>query len=274
MQQEVEKSTPSQVEGPKGILDKILSFLPAPKASTQTTSSKAEVSAKAETQKSARAKARVSTSVQRYLPFKEIRDGVIVLKNNALRAILMVSSINFALMSEDEQKAKLYAFQEFLNSLDFPVQFMIQSRLLNIAGYLEKVEEIERVQENELLRIQTAEYREFVKSLVELANISSNHYYVVVPYSGPGIERKESFPERLKSMLQPAKKVAEEKLSFEKSKEALDLRVSRVTSGLSGMGLRCAQLSTQEVVELLYATYNPDTAANQILADLERLEVA
>ncbi len=272
MEQEVKKP-----KGPfEGIIDKILSFLPTPKKppGAKGPEKEAKPVEAAETLKSSRAKARVAASVQRYLPFKEIRDGCVVLKNNALRAILMVSSINFALMSEEEQKAKLYAYQEFLNALEFPVQFVIQSKMLNISGYLEKVEEIARVQENELLRIQTSEYKEFVKSLVELANITSNHYYIVVPYSGPGVEVKKGIADRVKSMIQPAQKIAEEKLSFEKSKEALDLRVSQVISGLSGMGLRCAQLSTQEIVELLYTVYNPDTAKNQILADLERLEVA
>lgn len=270
-EEEVKKSKGPFTE----ILDKILSFLPGQTGQKrEKTDQKPETKEKEETQKSSRAKSRVALSVQRHFPFKEIKDSTIVLKNNALRAILMVSSINFALMSEDEQKAKVYAYQEFLNALDFPVQFVIQSRKLNISGYLEKIQEIERVQENELLRLQTAEYREFVKSLVELANITSNHYYVIVPYSGPGIEKKKGIMDRLKDMFQPAKVIAEERLSFKKSKEALDLRVNQVISGLTSIGLRCARLSTQEIVELLYNIYNPDTAENQILADLEKLEIS
>lgn len=256
-----------------GILDKILSLLPTKKEEKP----KVEIRPKEakETMVSTRAKAKVAASAQRFLPFKEIKDGCIVLKNDALRAILMVSSINFALMSDEEQKAKLYTYQELLNSIDFPVQVTIQSKKLNISGYLDKVHEVERLQENELLRLQTSEYAEFIKSLVELANITSNHFYLIVPYSGPGIaEGKQGLTQRIKDYLQPAKKIAQEKETFEKSKEALDLRVNQVLSGLSGMGLRCARLSTQEIVELLYNTYNPDTSENEILPDLERMEIA
>ena len=112
-----------------------------------------------------------------------IRDGVAILKGGALRGVLRVSSINFALKSEDEQNAVIFAFQNFLNSLDFEIQIFVSSRFLNIDDYLASLEEIENKQQNELLRIQTQEYRKFVKEFVESANIVSTDFFVVVPFS-------------------------------------------------------------------------------------------
>ncbi|PIP17117.1 MAG: hypothetical protein COX44_01615, partial [Candidatus Portnoybacteria bacterium CG23_combo_of_CG06-09_8_20_14_all_37_13] len=90
-------------------------------------------------------------NTQKIIDIADVRDGVIILNNKALRAILMVSSINFALKSKDEQKAVIYAFQQFLNSLDFPMQIVVQSRRLGIETYLTMLKEKEEKQENELL---------------------------------------------------------------------------------------------------------------------------
>lgn len=211
-------------------------------------------------------------STQKFLNIDGIQDGMIVLKNKALRAIVMCSSINFSLMSADEQKGKVFAYQDFLNSLNFPIEIVVQSRKLNISRYLEKVGEAERMQENELLRMQTAEYGQFIKSLVELSNITTNHYYVIVPYSPPGLETKGIF-DKLKKIISPAKEVQQQKVGLQKQKEELTLRVNSVVSGLSGVGIQAAQLNTQEVVELLYAWYNPGESTTQILGELEKLKV-
>jgi len=105
----------------------------------------------------------LGSSSQLLVPIKEIREGVLVLKTGALRAVLLISSINFALKSNEEQEAIIARFQEFLNSLDFSAQIVIQSRKLNMEKYLERIKEMEKIQENELLRIQTAEYYSFIK---------------------------------------------------------------------------------------------------------------
>src|SRR3989338_11162866 len=127
-------------------------------------------------------------STQEFLPIKEIRDGVIVLNDGSLRMILMASSLNFALKSQEEQEAILFQYQNFLNSLDFSSQFFIQSRKLNINPYINSLKDIEKEQTNELLQIQTRECIEFIKNLVETINIVSKNFFVVVPYSPPAIE--------------------------------------------------------------------------------------
>lgn len=226
-----------------------------------------------ETMLSPKAVKKQEETTQKFLNLDSIKDGVIILKNKALRAIVMCSSINFALMSEDEQKAKVFAYQDFLNSLNFPIEIVIQTRKLNISGYLEKVKEAERMQENELLRMQTAEYGEFIKSLVELANITTSHYYVVVPYSGPGLEATETIMDKFKGFFSPASKIKEAQVGFQKQQEELLLRVNSVISGLGGVGIQAAQLNTQEIVELLYSWYNPDESTTEILGELEKLKI-
>src|SRR3989338_9251921 len=120
-------------------------------------------------------------ATQTYLPIAEIKDGTVLLKDGTLRAVLMVSSINFALKSEDEQNALISAYVGFLNSIDFPIQIVVQSRKLQIGPYLEKLGEIERAQTNELLKVQIADYRAFVTELIEIGQIMTKRYYVVVP---------------------------------------------------------------------------------------------
>ncbi len=120
---------------------------------------------------------------QQFLEIDQIKEGTIILRNSGLRGALMVSSLNFALKSGEEQDAILYQFQNFLNSLDFSVQIFIQSRKLNITGYLEKLKELEEKQTNELLKIQTREYQEFVKSLIEAGSIMSKNFFIVVSFS-------------------------------------------------------------------------------------------
>jgi len=118
----------------------------------------------------------MASSTQDFLEFEEIREGTILLQNRAIRGVLLVSSANFALKSQEEQDAIIYQFQSFLNSLDFSLQIVIQSRKLNITGYLDRLKELEQAQTNELLKMQTAEYRKFVESLIEGGSILAKHF--------------------------------------------------------------------------------------------------
>lgn len=212
-------------------------------------------------------------TTQKFLRIRGIRDGIIILESGALRSVVLVSSINFALLSLDEQNAKLFSFQDFLNSLEFPVEIIVQTRALNISQYLEKIKEAERMQENELLKRQISTYGEYISSLVEEANITTKHFYVVVPYTPP-VSRGPAGPvEKLKSLFSPAAKVEKELEAFEKSKEELFSRVGIVIVGLRGMGLRAAPLDTQEIVELLYSWYNPEVSQTEVLADLDSLNL-
>lgn len=216
---------------------------------------------------------KAGVSTQKYLKIKGIKDGVVELEDGSYRAIIMASSVNFALMSEEEQKSMIFGYQDFLNSLEFPIQVVIQSRILNIKSYLSKLVESEKMQENELLRLQIAEYREYIKQLVEMANITTNQYYVVVSYMGAPKVGGVSIAERVKQVVAPAREVKMEMKSYDKAIQELSQRASQVMGGLRGIGIRAAKIDTQEVIELFYANYNPDLAKTEVLAELERLNI-
>lgn len=211
-------------------------------------------------------------SAQHHLPFGEIKSDTIVMKDGTLRAALMVSSINFALKSEDEQNALVSSYVSFLNSLDFPLQVVIQSRQLYVKPYLEKLLKQEREQSNELLRAQIADYRSFITELVSMGKIMSKQFFVVVPYD-PMSNKKRGFWPRVMETINPATLVTLKEDRFQQRKKDLDLRVHQVEGGLTSMNLEVARLDTQSLIELLYSTYNPDVAFSQYLSPVNQLRV-
>jgi len=185
---------------------------------------------------------------QQFLEIDQIREGVVVLKNKSLRGILMVSSLNFALKSEEEQTAIIYQFQNFLNSLDFSLEIVIQTRKLNITGYLDKLKEIEKKQENELLKIQTADYRNFIKNLISGGQIMSKNFFVVVPFNLIG----------LPGFKKGKQTISEEE--FQRAKSQLWQRMEFVALGLKRCGLESVPLNTSELIELFWGLYHPEEA--------------
>ena len=194
-------------------------------------------------------------STQEFLEMKEIKEGIIILKDNALRAVMIVSSLNFALKSQDEQESIIYQFQEFLNSLDFSCQILVQSRKLNITGYLEKLEELEGKQTNELLKIQTGEYRKFIEELIKGGSIMSKNFYIVVPYSileAQGINTAK----KLKKITIPS--LTQE--DFRRCKNQLWQRLEFLGLGLRRCGLTAVPLTSPELVELFWSLFHPQEA--------------
>lgn len=209
---------------------------------------------------------------QKYLDILEIKDDVVMLKDGTMRAVVLVSSINFALKSEDEQTAVIQGYISFLNSFDFPLQIVIQSRELNIEEYLDRLKVAEKEQTNDLLRIQIAGYREYIAELVEMAEIMSKRFYVVVPYS-PISNKRKGFFTRFKETLSPSSVVHLKQKKFLKYKSELSKRVDYVTEGLSSMGLTAVALDTQSLIELYYNAYNPELTQTEKLAELSKLQV-
>ena len=190
---------------------------------------------------------------QRFLEIDQIREGIVVLRNRALRGVLLVSSLNFALKSEDEQNATIYQFQNFLNSLDFPCQILVQSRRLNITGYLEKIKELEKEQKNELLRIQTKEYYKFIKSLVEAGTIMSKSFFAVIPFTIFEAQGLKTPGQLLKAQQTPT--LSEEE--FQRCKSQIWQRMEFVALGLRRCGLRAVPLTTEELIELFWSVHHP-----------------
>lgn len=196
---------------------------------------------------------------QDFLQIKEIRDGVVILNNNQIRGILMVSATNFSLKSEEEQSAILGSFQDFLNSLDFFCQIIVQSRAINITPYIDSLKILEDKQPNELLKTQITSYIEFIKELVQTENVMTKNFYVIVPYSllemgMGGMAKQFGFGKKAGAVAG----LSEEQ--FEKYKGHLWQRMEYLASGLRRCGLDCVPLATAELIELFWSIHHPDEA--------------
>ncbi len=194
-------------------------------------------------------------ATQEFLEINQIREGVIVLKNKALRGILMVSSLNFALKSDEEQIAITYQFQNFLNSLDFTCQIITQSRKLNITGYLEKLKNLEKKQKNELLQIQTTGYREFIQGLVKKSTIMTKSFFITIPFTL--MEAKGLTFSKIPKAYQPSVLTEND---FQRCKSQLWQRIEFLAIGLRRCGLQATPLNTPELIELFWGLYHPSEA--------------
>lgn len=218
------------------------------------------------------AKKTTTAATQSFLDVAEVKEDTIILKNGSIRSVIAVSSINYDLKSTDEQDAIISQYQNFLNSLDFPVQILISSRKLDMQHYLEFLGEKEKEQEGELLRLQISEYKNFINQLVTVSNIMDKNFYIIVPFSPIENEEKNFFSNFL-NILNPKKNIIEKRENFETCKSQLFQRVDHVMAGLSGIGLRLAPLQTQELVELLYNSYNPTVFNLSELGEVKELDL-
>ena len=209
-------------------------------------------------------------STHQFVDVQEVKGDVIVLKNKSLRMILMVSSINFALKSQEEQEAIINRFQDFINSSEsYTAEIVVQSRRLDISEYIKFLNERAEAQTNELLKIQTSEYINFIQELIKLSNVMSKFFYVVIPLNQYlTIDSGKGFFSKLfgKSKQQTP---ASQNLDFETKRGDLLQRAERVMSLLGGMGLKAIPLKGEELIELAYTMYNPDTVLKQ--KNLEQL---
>lgn len=204
---------------------------------------------------------------QDFVPIKEIRDGIVVLEDGTLRAILMASAVNIALKSVEEQQATIMQFQGFLNSIEFPVQISVQSRRQDIKPYLMTLERRVQQQEEELLRLQTKEYIEFIRWFTDSVNIMSKKFYVVVPYSGGLLNAQTAQKKGFFSTLFGGQNKKQQELgssAFEEQRSQLEQRVAIVKSGLSRFGVRSEQLNTEQAIEVYYNIFNPGDSHRNI----------
>ncbi len=213
-----------------------------------------------------------SSPTQKYLDVAEVKDDTIILKSGALRSVLAVSAINFDLKSTDEQTAIINQYQNFLNSVDFPIQILVSSRKLDMRTYFDYITSKEKTQHSELLRMQLAEYKNFIEQLVSGSNIMEKNFYIIVPFS-PIENKDKGFFSNIGSLMNPQKNIIEKNTNFETYKNQLFQRVDHIIAALSGIGLRIAPLKTEELIELLFNSYNPEIFNASELKDVEKLEL-
>ena len=197
-------------------------------------------------------------STKQLVAVADIRDNVVFLKNGSLRAVIEVSATNFELKSEAEQVAILQNFQNFLNSIDFPLQIVINSRRLDIGDYLKRVDAATNALTNELLKIQAGEYAKFVKELAELANIMTKKFYIVVPFYVFETPSKTGLFKSLTSIFKPSaavKQITDEQ--FKTYQGQLLQRVELTLDSLIGVGVKAKVLERDDLIKIYYEIYNP-----------------
>ncbi len=199
---------------------------------------------------------------QDFVPINEIREGIMILKDGSMRAVVLATSINFALKSTEEQESVIYQFQNFLNSLDFTVQTYIQSRKLDIRPYVALLEDRLKAQTSDLMKIQIGEYIMFIKGLTEGSNIMTKSFFLVIPYapiSNAGKNIVSIFKKKDEFENQKSKND-----DFEEIKNQIEQRISVVEQGLARCGVKIARLGSEELVELFYRIFNPGDAEKPI----------
>ncbi len=219
-------------------------------------------------------KAYKGARTQDFIPIREIRDGIVVLKDGSLRAVLLATAINIALKSDDEQEALILQFQSFLNSLEFPIQITVQSRRYDIQPYLMTLERRILQQKEELLRLQTREYIEFIKWFTDSVNVMSKKFYVTIPYKATILSSKKKGGSGFFSLFSSSSKKSsfrEEVDRFEEQRTQIEQRIAIVKGGLQQFGIRSEQLNTEQLIELFYNTFNPGDAHRNV-PDPEKLQ--
>ncbi|MEA1962865.1 MAG: TraC family protein, partial [Patescibacteria group bacterium] len=216
---------------------------------------------------------KITSSTEKFLDIAEVKEDTVIMRDGTLRAVILVSSINFALKSEDEQNAIISAYVSFLNNIDFPLQIVIQSRELNIENYIKSLKQKEKEQTNELLKMQTNEYIQYIQELISMSKIMNKRFYVVLTYN-PLSDKQKGFFSRFFDIFKPATLIKMKSNIFQRRKVELTRRVDNIISGLGSIGLQSVQLDTQSLLELYYNTYNPATSINQKLVDVNQLRVS
>lgn len=218
------------------------------------------------------------TSSQNSLLFSEMRENMIIMNDGSFRAVVECESINFDLMSSREREGVEFSYQNFLNSLHFPVQVLIRSRRVDIGPYIDRLLDIRRSQDNMLLNVLMDDYINFIDILSQEANIMDKKFYIVVPFypAGDLNEIKKQAKGLFDSFFGGKKEVAITKIdqvAYEKAKDEIKNRIDLVMSGLFQMGVKSGQLSTRQLGELFYGSYNPDTSARQSIGEINPSEL-
>lgn len=215
-------------------------------------------------------------STQNSLEIASIRDGIVIMNDGSFRAVVMAKSINFDLMSSQEQDAVEYAYMSFLNSLYFDIQICIRSQKIDMGPYLERMSKVRDNTENLLLGMLMEDYIYYIDELVQDTNIMSKQFYIVVPFSSvTAKEALSSSRSLISGITGGAKKsvIKIDELALENAKTELSNRVQNVVSGLLQFGIQSLPLDTPELIELYYNFYNPDTATRQTLQDTTQITV-
>lgn len=215
-------------------------------------------------------------NTQDLVELESVQDDTIILKNGSLRQIVMVGGINFSLKSEAEQDTITLAYQNFLNSLDFPIQTVIHSRKINIENYLQLLDARTKEEPTELLQNQIQEYKEFIAAFVKDNPIMAKTFLIVVPFFPIQLPSKQTVSRLIpffgkKNAAEEEAAAQERSADIEKNLEQLRQRTNQVIEGLRAVDLEVKILNNEELIELLYNFYNPSTVEKgKVAAETEK----
>lgn len=214
-------------------------------------------------------------STQIYLDIGEIKNDTLVLKEGSLRAILEVEALNFNLKSEEEQNSIIYSFRTFLNSLDFPIQILMQSRKMDMENHIKSLTKLIAQQTNHLLREQMIDYVDYISRLLDLVDVMDKKFYLIVPYNPPSVTELTFYAKFFKD-IDPRDTVSNIKKRyqiFEKYSSVLKIRTSQVMSALEEEGLKTKRLKTEEIIDIFYKSYNLLDSHFQKINDLSKINL-
>lgn len=217
------------------------------------------------------------TSTQNVLQIAEVRDGIVIMNDGTFRSVIMAKSINFDLMSQQEREGVEAGYQGFLNSLYFDVQIFMRSTRIDIRPYLEKLDKIRAEHDNMLLAMLMEDYIGYVDQLSAQTNIMDKNFYIVIPFQAQvdikkALTQSKNFFTGLSGIFKPkVQHVTINEQALETAKTELRNRVQAVMAGLQQCGVQSLPLDTQELIELYYESYNPDTASRQQLKNFDDL---
>jgi hypothetical protein len=210
-------------------------------------------------------------STLNFLQISEIRDSVLVLRESQMRGVLAVSSTNFALKSQQEQEMIIGTFQGILNSIQFPIQILVQNRRVNLDSYIEKLKGLQDTQQNDLLRVKMQEYIEYIQNIILEANIMEKNFYIIVGYDA--VKISEGIFGAFLRAFNPARIVKQNQEEFMRNRKILMSRVDEIASKMGGLDLKVSLLNTEQLISLMYGCYNPDTTDSIRLKDIASLDV-
>ena len=216
--------------------------------------------------------AKTKNSTLGFVEISEIRDDTMVLREGQLRAVLAVSSANFALKSTTEQQQIINSFQGILNSLEFPIQILVQSRKLNLDPYIEKLRQLEDQQTNDLLKVKMQEYIEYIKQMLNEVNIMKKDFYIIIGYDSTNI-RYGLFGGLIRAF-NPSQIIKQKQDDFQKNRKLIMARVDSLAGRFSALDLKVSTLNTEQLIALMYNSYNPDTLESVRLKDVGSMDIA
>jgi hypothetical protein len=225
----------------------------------------------ADTKKTSSGSSNSKSSTLSFVEVSEIRDSVLILREGQMRAVLAVSSANFALKSIQEQEIIIGAFQGILNSIDFPIQILVQSRRLDLTSYIEKLKHIEDNLTNDLLRVKMQEYVEYIKQMLQEVNIMNKDFYVIVGYEP--VSLKDGIFGRFLRALNPSRAIKLKQEDFLKNRKIMMSRTDAIASRFASLDLKVNLLNTEQLIALMYNSYNPDLLESIRLRDVSSIDI-